>query len=93
MPGRLYDLGRYPGMLEPRDPEDWVEGDMYYLGGDPDLLADLDAYENGESPQPAFFDRQMASAILSDGATVAAWVYWFRGAVDEGKRIVSGRFI
>ena len=30
--GRLYDLGRYPGLQEVQSPDDWVQGDVYDLG-------------------------------------------------------------
>lgn len=88
--GRLYDLGRYPGLLEPAAAGDRVHGDLYDLGDDPATLPAMDAYENAESPLPAFFDRQRASIRLDDGDECAAWVYWFRGPVREEQRIASG---
>jgi gamma-glutamylcyclotransferase (GGCT)/AIG2-like uncharacterized protein YtfP len=90
--GRLYDLGRYPGMLEPASDADWVHGDLYDLGEGTTTLAELDAYELAESPLPARFERDMAPATLADGTRVDAWVWWYRGAVDESQRIVSGRY-
>jgi gamma-glutamylcyclotransferase (GGCT)/AIG2-like uncharacterized protein YtfP len=89
---RLYNLGRYPGITPPRDADDWVYGDLYDLGDDGEALAELDRYENAESPQPAFFDRQLATVTLGDGQERTAWVYWFRGEVDEGRRIASGQY-
>ena len=88
---RLYDLGRYPGLLEPLSPADQVHGDLYDLGDDPATLSDMDAYENAESPLPAFFDRQIARVRQEDGER-DAWVYWFRGLVTEDQRIASGRY-
>jgi gamma-glutamylcyclotransferase (GGCT)/AIG2-like uncharacterized protein YtfP len=90
--GRLFDLGRYPGMLEPAGEEDWVHGDLYDLGHGTTTLAELDAYEHAESPLPAFFERQLAEVIRGDGLTRAAWVYWYRGEVADRQRIVSGRY-
>jgi gamma-glutamylcyclotransferase (GGCT)/AIG2-like uncharacterized protein YtfP len=90
VPGRLYDLGRYPGMTPPRHDGEWVLGDLYDLGEDEHTLGELDGYENAESPQPEFFDRQRADVTLGDGTTVSAWVYWWRGNVEETRRIVSG---
>jgi gamma-glutamylcyclotransferase (GGCT)/AIG2-like uncharacterized protein YtfP len=92
VPGRLYDLGRYPGMTPPQSAGDWVHGDVYDLGEDGATLGELDGYENAESPRPAFFDRQSAQATFADGATAAAWVYWWRGPVEEARRIVSGDY-
>jgi gamma-glutamylcyclotransferase (GGCT)/AIG2-like uncharacterized protein YtfP len=90
--GRLYDLGRYPGMLEPSAEQDWVHGDLYDLGEGTTTLAELDAYEQAESPLPAYFERQVAEAVRADGTRLPVWIYWYRGAVAEGRRITSGRY-
>ena len=90
--GRLYDLGRYPGLQEPRLPEDWVQGDVYDLGEvSAQVLQEMDVYENAESPQPAFFDRQVAK-VIQDGHELSAWVYWFRGAVAQSQLIACGSY-
>src|SRR5262245_63792883 len=44
-PGRLYDLGRYPGMTGPRAADEWVRGDVYELDDPAATLAVLDRYE------------------------------------------------
>jgi gamma-glutamylcyclotransferase (GGCT)/AIG2-like uncharacterized protein YtfP len=90
--GRLYDLGRYPGMCAAMTDADWVHGDLYDLGEGTTTLAELDAYELAESPLPARFDRDVAEATLDDGTRVNAWVWWYRGDVEERLRIVSGRY-
>jgi gamma-glutamylcyclotransferase (GGCT)/AIG2-like uncharacterized protein YtfP len=91
--GRLYDLGRYPGLQEPRSAEDCVQGDVYDLGEDAEqTLREMDEYENGESPAPAFFDRQQTTAVLDDGREVVVWVYWFRGEVRPECLIASGSY-
>jgi gamma-glutamylcyclotransferase (GGCT)/AIG2-like uncharacterized protein YtfP len=92
--GQLYNLGRYPGLIETEDGIDWVFGDLYDLGERAaETIAELDRYENAESPQPAFFDRQLADVVMADGTRRQAWVYWFRGAVNPAHRIQSGRYI
>lgn len=93
MAGRLYDLGRYPGMVEPRGPGDRVHGDLYDLSPDAELLERLDRYENGESPHPAYFDRQLAEVALGDGTVHPAWVYRFRGGVSGSQFIASGDWL
>jgi gamma-glutamylcyclotransferase (GGCT)/AIG2-like uncharacterized protein YtfP len=90
--GRLYDLGRYPGMLQAATARDWVHGDLYDLGEGTTTLAELDAYELAESPLPARFERGTAAVTLGDGTRVEAWVWWYRGDVDESQCIVSGRY-
>ncbi len=90
--GRLYDLGRYPGLQEPQTPADIVHGDVYDLGDDPATLTEMDEYENIESPRPAFFDRQLARIRLDSGEEREAWVYWFRGPVRADQHIATGMY-
>lgn len=91
--GRLYDLGRFPGLKEPRVAADWVQGDVYDLGDEAErVLHEMDAYENAESPPPTPYDRQRTTALLADGQTVSAWVYWYRGEVKESRFIVAGSY-
>jgi gamma-glutamylcyclotransferase (GGCT)/AIG2-like uncharacterized protein YtfP len=92
--GRLYHLGRYPGMMEARTDEDWVKGDLYRMPDDQDQsLLELDRYENAESPLPAFFERQVAAVVAEDGTRQEAWIYWFRGNVNEEQRIANGDWL
>jgi len=90
--GRLYDLGRYPGVAEVSAGDEWVYGDVYALGEDGSLLTQLDEYEKVESPWPAYFDRQLCTAIMSDGSSTAVWIYWYRGEVLDSQRIHPGRY-
>ena len=89
--GRLYDLGRYPGLLE--GGADWVHGEVFDLGADAAAtLAALDRYENADATQQALYERQVAEVIRTDETKVHAWVYWYRGEVKPEQRIVSGRY-
>ena len=91
--GRLYDLGRFPGLQEPWSPGDWVEGDVYDLGENSErTLQEMDAYENAESPPPALYDRQLTAATLADGQVLNVWIYWYRGDVREVQFIASGSY-
>jgi len=92
LPGRLYNLGRFPGMTEARMQEELVVGDVYELADGEETLAELDRYEGAESPLPSFFERGSAEATLADGTKVQAMVYWFRGEVKESQRIASGDY-
>src|SRR5262249_50018101 len=91
MPGRLYNLGRFPGMTESQTPGDVVVGDVFDLPSE-ETLAELDRYEGAESPLPSFFERGRAETTLADGRKVKAMVYWFRGEVKESQRIASGDY-
>ena len=90
--GRLYDLGRYPGMLEPAVDGDWVVGDLFEVTT-PAVLQKLDDYEGIESPRPAFFERQVVMVQMPDGNDCRAFVYWYRGDIPEAQRIASGCYL
>jgi gamma-glutamylcyclotransferase (GGCT)/AIG2-like uncharacterized protein YtfP len=91
--GRLYDLGRFPGLKPPRNESDWVQGDVYDLGASvSELMAELDVYENAESPPPTPYERTETSAILDAGGECTVWAYWYQGAVTERQFIESGSY-
>jgi gamma-glutamylcyclotransferase (GGCT)/AIG2-like uncharacterized protein YtfP len=91
--GRLYDLGRFPGLKAPQSRDDIVHGDVYDLGADAvRTLQEMDVYENAESPPPTPYEREIVTVELIDGQQVSAWVYWYRGPVDEQRYIVGGSF-
>lgn len=96
MAGRLYDLGRYPGMLPPRTADDWVYGELYELAGST-VWTLLDNYEGcGAKDTPPYeFARFSHQVWLTAGhAEVAeAWVYLYTGTVSEECRIPSGDYL
>lgn len=92
--GRLYHLGRFPGMTPAQADDDWVHGDLFELPSDGDAtLRALDGYENGESAQPGYFDRGRADVLDEAGVTRHAWMYWFRGPVEEKFRVHGGDWL
>jgi gamma-glutamylcyclotransferase (GGCT)/AIG2-like uncharacterized protein YtfP len=93
-PGRLYDLGAYPGMLPAVADTDWVHGDLYELTDPESILVELDRYEGciPEYPQPYVFARGLATVTAEDGRTYESWVYWYEAPVDEACRVLSGRY-
>lgn len=87
--GKLYDLGRFPAAIA--EPNAWVHGDVYDL--DAATLAELDVYENVESPQPSYFARELCTVELLTGEPVTAWVYWFHGPLPgDAVLIASGQY-
>jgi gamma-glutamylcyclotransferase (GGCT)/AIG2-like uncharacterized protein YtfP len=93
-PGRIYDLGSYPGMVEATEPHDHVRGDLFEVT-DPDLvLAELDRYEacGPDDPQPHLFQRSVRMVRTATGAEVQAWMYQYFGPVREEQRIASGEY-
>jgi gamma-glutamylcyclotransferase (GGCT)/AIG2-like uncharacterized protein YtfP len=93
-PGQLHDLGWFPGARPAESPDDWIFGDLYDLGSNPQTWTGLDLYENGESPSPAYFERRIVEVrLLGEQRTTLAWLYWFVGPMPpESVRIVSGRY-
>jgi gamma-glutamylcyclotransferase (GGCT)/AIG2-like uncharacterized protein YtfP len=90
--GRLYNLGRYPGMIETASGDGRVVGDVYELVDATETLRELDAYEHAESPQPSYFERGHAQVTMADGLKLAAMIYWFRGHVEKTQWIASGNY-
>jgi gamma-glutamylcyclotransferase (GGCT)/AIG2-like uncharacterized protein YtfP len=74
VPGRLYDLGSYPGAVASNQPDQWIHGEVFSV--DSALLTALDEYEGME------FER----AIVP---TLGCWIYWYVGS-DPGRLIPSG---
>jgi gamma-glutamylcyclotransferase (GGCT)/AIG2-like uncharacterized protein YtfP len=88
VPGRLYDLGEYPGIhLNVPDPQ-LIPGTLFHLPEDPAILAQLDAYEGFDPAFPAqsLFLRQLTSATLPDGTTLACWIYLYNGPLPTTER-------
>jgi gamma-glutamylcyclotransferase (GGCT)/AIG2-like uncharacterized protein YtfP len=89
--GRLYNLGRFPGLKPARAATDWVQGDVYDLGESAErILVEMDAYENAESPPPTPYERRLTTVVLADGGALTAWVYWYHGDVAEENWIATG---
>ena len=84
--GRLYDLGRYPGVRLQGEADEWVTGDLFRLRNREAVLAALDAYEG------LAFERVPAMAVLPAGDRVRCWVYEYKLGVAEDRRILSGDY-
>src|SRR5262245_13923992 len=68
VPGQLYDLGAYPGLLDAAGPEEWVYGDLYELREPAETLAALDRYEGRALPDaPPLFERRMIPVTIDTG--------------------------
>ena len=92
--GRLYDLGRYPGMTPPRGRDEWVVGELYRLKPPSRTLRALDRYECGPvfSLARARFVRERVRALSAAGGARSAWMYRFRGRARAENRIKSGDY-
>ena len=89
--GRLYDLGRYPGLAPPRRRGDWVVGEVYRLANPCLTLRALDLYEAGARVRPQFVRVRCVVRARHAGGR-AAWVYLYCRGARRRPRIVSGDY-
>ncbi len=94
-PGRLYDLGEYPGAVRSSVATEWVKGDLFLLSNPAESFGVLDEYEGVAAPVGgvALFRRERCSALLGPGRMVESWVYLFNRPTDGFRRIDSGDFL
>lgn len=96
VPGELYDLGEYPGLVAGRDE---IQAELYSLT-DPAVLTEIDAYEGFEPGDPAGSLFVRRAVRISRGASepgvepgegsIDAWIYYYNGPVEGRARILSG---
>lgn len=90
--GALYDFGDYPGAVFDADARYRVIGDVFRLGPNPRLLADLDKYEGFTGADDDLFRRISIEVRLDQGGTVEAWTYVLREML-RARLIGAGDFI
>ena len=94
LPGRLYRISQYPGLVEDPDAQPWVAGEVYELSNPTASLHWLDAYE-GIVPGAAGsdeYERVERLLRLVSGEELMAWVYLYRKPVAGLQLIASGRW-
>jgi len=89
-PGRLVDLGVYPGMLEAVDADEDVAGEFFRVRDLAGALSTLDRIEGfrGFDTGDSLFARRLVQVHVGEGRLRCAWVYVFLG--PEGSAIESG---
>jgi gamma-glutamylcyclotransferase (GGCT)/AIG2-like uncharacterized protein YtfP len=93
VPGRLYDLGPYPGCVLVDGEETLVHGVLLELPNK-SLLAQLDDYECYAAHDAAgsLFLRTTCQATMADGQCVDAWIYVYNRRLGGARLITSGRY-
>ncbi|QJE95292.1 gamma-glutamylcyclotransferase family protein [Luteolibacter luteus] len=93
--GSLYVISWYPGLVTGRD-LGWVSGDVFRVGAD--QMRALDEFEGlaaGEIEGSEY--RRVQVPVFLEGIpheeTIWAWVYEWKGPVDESRRIASGDWL
>jgi gamma-glutamylcyclotransferase (GGCT)/AIG2-like uncharacterized protein YtfP len=91
MQGRLYSLGRYPGLVEAGGPYR-VHGEVYDLKTAATSLKWLDAYEGIVPAKPDWspYERVERRVRLAAGETLTAWVYLYRRSVRTRPEVQGG---
>lgn len=89
MPGRLYDLGAFPGA---RPGGGWVTGEFVRLAEPCSVLERLDAIEGYMGPDCAgnLYRRELVHVDVGEGRVRAAWTYLCNEEPPEARFIASG---
>ena len=93
--GRLYDLGRYPGLVLSEAPGDIAHGECLELIEPGRSLAWLDAYEGivpARHPHNPY-ERCQRPVTLAGGEVVTAWAYVYLQDVSGAPLIADGRWV
>jgi len=92
--GRLYDLGDYPGAVPDASCESRIEGTVFRLPVDPQVLSRLDAYEefNPQSWETSLFVRVVEPVRMMSGSELNCWMYVYRGPLEDAAVLAAGRF-
>lgn len=89
IPGRLYDLGAYPGLVGGKGA---VIGELFALD-DPGVLAALDAFEDYYPEDRARSRYDRLRIALTEPAGETAWVYVWLGGLTGARLIESGDWL
>jgi gamma-glutamylcyclotransferase (GGCT)/AIG2-like uncharacterized protein YtfP len=92
--GKLFSLGKYPGLVEAPGEGMRVHGEVYALNAPAASLEWLDAYEGIEPGDHAnnAYKRVECIARLASGEDVAAWVYVYLRPVVASSLVPDGRW-
>jgi gamma-glutamylcyclotransferase (GGCT)/AIG2-like uncharacterized protein YtfP len=88
--GRLYDLGPYPALRPAQCRDEWVAGELYFVGAK--ALRVLDRYEAGDGWSAPRFVRKRCKVEVARSRSSSAWVYLYQRVVNPRSRIPSGDY-
>jgi gamma-glutamylcyclotransferase (GGCT)/AIG2-like uncharacterized protein YtfP len=94
LPGRLYDLGSYPGAVYDPEAESTITGQIYTLKAPEVILPVLDDYEGvSDNPgQTEEYTRIVVPAIFN-GTKVSCWIYQYNFDPAELPLIPGGNYL
>lgn len=76
-PGRIVDLGAFPGWVPPHGPEDRVSGEFFLLENAEEAIRRLDRVEGcrGYGSADALYVRRLVRVDVGEGRLRPAWTY------------------
>lgn len=91
IPGRLYDLGPFPG-AQPGQGRIW--GEVLVLDAPRICLPALDAYEDCDPRHPldGMYRRQRIWAMVAPARRRRCWVYWLNRRPGDARLIPHGDY-
>jgi gamma-glutamylcyclotransferase (GGCT)/AIG2-like uncharacterized protein YtfP len=93
-PGRLYDLGCYPGMTDPLVADERVHGEAVKLANPAATFLWLDAYEEiRPGAAGSEYRRAERPVRLASGIETVAAVYLYAGDLGKARHLPEGRWI
>ncbi len=95
VPGRLYDIGSYPGLILSENLDETVTGELYKIKNKRVVLNTFDQYEGSVEPfpKPWEYQRVLAEVSTADGSKVLSWLYTYQWDVADEKLIKSGDYL
>ena len=92
-PGLLYAVSWYPGALYFEESNSPVFGEVYQMFNVPELLRDLDEYEDVfEDERASLYVRRVVPVRLHNGEIIDCWAYLYNQSVGGLQEIRSGDF-
>ncbi|WP_221394673.1 gamma-glutamylcyclotransferase [Dyadobacter sp. NIV53] len=92
-PGLLYKIDWYPGAVYEKDSESTVYGEVYELQNVPDLIRELDEYEEVfEDENVSLYVRRIVPVKMEDESVLDCWIYLYNQPVVDLVKIESGIF-
>ena len=85
--GKLYDLGRYPGVVRSHGNTDRVIGEIYRFSAPQRAFQILDEYEGHR------FKRKRVTILQEDGKSITSWIYLYARSVTRRALIRSGDYV
>ena len=94
VPGRLYELGEYPGAVVDYSANTSIHGELLELPSDKAILDALDRYEEFDPsrPQKSLFIRKKAKIKLANGRNVEGWMYVYNRNPGNAPIIRGGNY-